>query len=402
MKRAVVCNRFVTTLLGVLIASMLVACTAKQADDITVLSYASPYSPGHPFSVADLAWMKWIEQESQGTMRIQPYWSGSILSSEHSMEELRHGVADIGLITPIYSRGGAHLIRVQAGYYAGLTTFEQQVALYRCMVAYDPEFNSELHDLVILAVQGGNLPGIVTRERPINTLQDLNGLRIRAPTELLRVLKHFGADPVDMPMGEVYSALAKGVLDGVVAPPDALRSLHFGEVAKHFNTIAIPRGAYAARAMGLKRWNALTSTQQNLLRRSEQVWEDALAQELKKANDSGERAGKEQHMIFTSMSFTEQEKFLATYNQLAEQNAGRLSRFGIDGLNTYRYARKLAEQMKHGAMGCQIDEHASQALFNNPAALSPFGKHQHRIELLVTTGDRRHVDISSATGNTHG
>ena len=111
---------------------------------------------------------------------------------------------------------------------------------------------------MVLAVQGGNLPGILTRNRRVETLEDLAGLRLRAPAELLPVLRHFGADPVEMPMGEVYSALAKGVLDGVVAPKDTLKSLHFAEVAHYFNTLSIPRGAYAARAMGERRWRTLS------------------------------------------------------------------------------------------------------------------------------------------------
>lgn len=393
--------RFMAALMPVSMALLIAACAPKSDQQITVLTYASPYSPGHPFSVADLKWIKWVEQESRGTIRIQPYWSGSILSSEHSMAELRHGVADIGLITPIYARGGTHLIRVQAGFYAGLTTFEQQVALYRCMVSYDTQFDHELNGLVVLAVQGGNLPGIVTRERTINTLQDLNGLRIRAPVELLRVLKQFGADPVDMPMGEVYPALAKGVLDGVVAPPDALRSLHFGEVAKHFNTIEIPRGAYAARAMGLKRWNALSPAQQDLLRRSEPVWEEALAHELKKANDAGERAAHEQHMEFVSMSTSEQEKFLAVYNQLAEQNAKRLTRFNLEGLNTYRYARKLAEQMKQGTnKGCEID-HTSSPAPDRATSFAPQKNSSSFTQQIISTGHRDSVD-APLTGNIHG
>src|SRR5690606_41688492 len=88
-------------------------CAAEAQRPGTVLTYASPYGPGHPFSRADIQWMKWVERESGGRLRIQPYWSGSLLSSEHSLIELRHGVADIGLITPIYARGGAHLQRTQ-------------------------------------------------------------------------------------------------------------------------------------------------------------------------------------------------------------------------------------------------------------------------------------------------
>lgn len=329
--------------------ALLIICVAgctQPTPGVTVLTYASPFSPGHPFSRADIAWMKWVEQQSGGSIEIRPYWSGSLLSSEHSMHELRHGVADIGLITPIYARGGAHLIRAQAGFYGGLTTFEQQTALWRCMAAADPQFGRELHELKILAVQGGNLPGIVTRDRAIRTLDDLRGLRLRAPSELLAVLKHLGADPIDMPMGEVYSALAKGVLDGVVAPPDTLKSLHFAEVAKYFNTIKIPRGAYAARAIGERRWGSLTPEQRALLERSTEVWEKSLAAELLVANDVGLATGREHHVEFHDMPADEQEKFDAIYERDGEARARALARFGIDGLPTYRLARSVAAQVK--------------------------------------------------------
>src|SRR5690349_12012144 len=292
--------------MAIAVVALIPACAPRPADGVTVLTYASPYSPTHPFSRADSAWMKWISERSGGRMRIQPYWSSSVLSSEHSMTEIRHGVVDVGLITPIYARGGAHLIHVQAAYYAGLTTFPQQVALYRCLEQRDPQFGRELAGLEVLAVQGGNLPGIVTRNRPVNTLDDLRGLRLRAPAELLEVLRHFGADPVDMPMGEVYSALAKGVLDGVVAPADTLRSLHFAEVAHYFNTIRIPRGAYAARAMGEARWHQLTPAQQALLERGVAVWEHALATEIETAERAGERAGHEQGVGFFDMPQADQ------------------------------------------------------------------------------------------------
>ena len=327
------------------IVVVLCGCVPASPPGVTVLTYASPYSPSHPFSRADRTWMTWIEQQSHGSLRVQPYWSGSLLSSQHSMTELRHGVVDIGLITPIYARGGTHLVRVQAGFYGGVTTFAQQVALYRCLAATDPQFERELYDLVVLAVQGGNLPGILTRSKPVKSLADLQGLRLRAPAELLALLKHFGADPVDMPMGEVYSALAKGVLDGVVAPLDSLKSLHFAEVAHYFNTLPVPRGAYAARAMGIKRWNSLSADQQGLLTQGIAVWEAALQEELLKANLAGEHEGHAQQLEFIEMPASDTQRFLETYNQFAERGAQGLARFDIDGMASFKHARAIASQM---------------------------------------------------------
>lgn len=336
-----------------LLLAFAAGCAPTPPAGVTVLTYASPYGPGHPFSRADIEWIRWVEQRSKGTLRIQPYWSGGVLSSEHSMTELRHGVVDIGLITPIYVRGGTHLIRAQAAYYGGLTSFRQQVALYHCLQEHDPQFGRELDGLRVLAVQGGNLPGILTRDRRVETLDDLRGLRLRAPAELLGVLRHLGADPVEMPMGEVYSALAKGVLDGVVAPKDTLKSLHFAEVAHYFNTLNIPRGAYAARAMGERRWLTLTDEQRGLLEEGVAVWERALEAQLLAAEIAGDELGKQHGVVYTTPPAADVRRFLEAYDEFAERSARSLRRFDLDGLPTFRHARALAGSLSaEGEVRC--------------------------------------------------
>lgn len=340
----------------VLLAAGMAGCAPPPTDGVTVLTYASPYGPAHPFSRADLEWITWVNQRSKGSLRIQPYWSGGVLSSEHSMTELRHGVVDIGLITPIYVRGGTHLIRAQAAFYGGLTTFQQQVQLYHCLQQRDPQFGRELAGLVVLAVQGGNLPGILTRDRRVETLDDLQGLRLRAPAELLPVLRHLGADPVEMPMGEVYSALAKGVLDGVVAPKDTLKSLHFAEVAHFFNTLTIPRGAYAARAMGERRWQTLSDAQRQVLREGVAVWERALESQLHAAEIAGDAVGRENGVVYTPPPAGDVARFLAAYDLYAGRSAEALRRFDLDGVPTYRYARAVvAHHARHGEIDCNGD-----------------------------------------------
>jgi TRAP-type C4-dicarboxylate transport system substrate-binding protein len=183
-------------------------------------------------------------------------------------------------------------------------------------------------------------------------LDDLQGLRLRAPAELLAVLKHLGADPVDMPMGEVYSALAKGVLDGVIAPADTLRSLHFAEVAHYFNTLSIPRGAYAARAIGTARWRGLSPEHQSLLKEGTAVWETALQEELTKANRAGEQAGHEHKMEFVAMPEADTVRFLDIYNQFAERGAQGLARFDIDGMTSFREARDIAAHIDAQGASC--------------------------------------------------
>jgi TRAP-type C4-dicarboxylate transport system substrate-binding protein len=334
------------TVLLMALALSIAACGRAPAPGPVVLVYATPYSPEHPFSRADREWMDFIEKRSGGTLRIRPSWQGALLSSEHSLIELRHGVADVGLITPIYVKGGAHLIRVQSGFYSGADTIESQVALYRCLSRSDAQFDRELSGLKVLAVQGGILPGIVTRDRPVHQLQDLRGLRIRAPTELLGVLHDLGADPVNMPMGDVYSALAKGVIDGVVAPIDTFRSLHFAEVARWYTALSVPRGAYPARAMALRRWNALSIEHRQVLEEGIAVWEAALARQTRRSQIEGLAAARAGGVKELQVEPADQQRFDALYVADARREAERLKRFGIDGVSVFESARRCAGEAR--------------------------------------------------------
>lgn len=338
--------RLLFLLLTSLLAALSCGCHRREISGANTLLYASPYSPEHPFSRADQVWIDWVQAHSGGGLRIRALWSGTLLSSDASIIELRHGVADVGLITPIYELGGVQLIRTQTAFYAGAVTIGEQVALYACMAGRFPGFQQELRGLHVLAVQGGSLPGILTRSRPVHSLADLRGLRIRAPSELIGVLHALGADPVDMPMEQVYSGLAKGILDGVVAPPDTLRSLRFAEVAHYYWALQIPRGAYPARAIGERRWQALSAPDRALLTTSGSVWEAAMAQQIEGAVRSGTQFGEQQGVRFSTAAPDQQASFDALYNREAARSAAQLSADGIDGMAVFDYARAVAARIQ--------------------------------------------------------
>ena len=326
------------------LAVLALAGCARPQGQAEILRYASPYSPNHPFSRADLEWMRFVERASQGRLKVQPFWGGSLISSDQSVIELRHGVADVALITPIYMRAGMKAMKTQAGFYGGVRTIEDQVSVYRCLEDRFPIFGQELAGVHVLAIQGGNLPNVLTRDRPIRRLEDLRGLRLRAPTELVPVLQKLGVDVVTMPMGEVYSAISKGVDDGVVAPADTIKSMHFNEVAAHLTLLHVPRGAYPARAISETRWRQLPPDLQGVLTRSTAVWEAALAREIGKAEGDGAAFGRKNGVEFIALDPAEQLRFDGIYNATALEHARDLNRYGIDGPAIFRQAQSVLSQ----------------------------------------------------------
>jgi TRAP-type C4-dicarboxylate transport system substrate-binding protein len=130
------------------------------------------------------------------------------------------------------------------------------------------------------------------------------------------------------------------VLDGVVAPTDTFRSLHFAEVAEHFITMHIPRGAYPARAMATKRWDTLSTEHQQVLNEGIAVWEKALEQENDKALGAGLTLAQQEGVNFTTLPADEQQRFNALYLTQAERNAQELARYGIDGTEVFALSRQ--------------------------------------------------------------
>jgi tripartite ATP-independent transporter DctP family solute receptor len=80
---------------------------------------------------------------------------------------------------------------------------------------------------------------LMTRDRVVRGLADMKGLKIRTMENALhlRAFQAFGASPLPMAYGEVYTALEQGVIDGAEAARTNYHAKRFYEVAPHWAEI---------------------------------------------------------------------------------------------------------------------------------------------------------------------
>jgi TRAP-type C4-dicarboxylate transport system substrate-binding protein len=83
-----------------------------------------------------------------------------------------------------------------------------------------------------------NAPNVIfTAEKPIRTLEDLKGLKIRVPSRNAGlVVEAWGATPVSMPAPEIYNAMQTGVIDGAMTDATTLGAFKLAEVTKYITT----------------------------------------------------------------------------------------------------------------------------------------------------------------------
>lgn len=127
------------------------------------------------------------------------------------------------------------------------------------------KFYQKTHNLKILALVPVGTEGYHCYLRqPLTAQNDWSGRKLRGVANQHGVIKALGGVPVVMPMGDVYTSIEKGVVDGGCAPANVMVATKHHEVAKYR---VEPRFGLLVSLIGinLDRWNKLPADQQKML-----------------------------------------------------------------------------------------------------------------------------------------
>ena len=172
-----------------------------------------------------------------------------------------------------------------------ITNYEQEYKVVR-----SPEFQALLDatgeklGLKIIGAQENGIRHFANNVRPINTVADLAGMKIRVPqtTMLVKTIEALGANPIPLAYNEIYTALQNNVIDGEEINFTSMEGQKHYEVVKYASTI----GFYpymAVTAINLNFWNSLTEEQQNIITEALLTSEEKNMTDLIIANDENAR-----------------------------------------------------------------------------------------------------------------
>jgi TRAP-type C4-dicarboxylate transport system substrate-binding protein len=94
----------------------------------------------------------------------------------------------------------------------------------------------------VLMLWNSDTASLMSKNKPIRTLEDLKGMKIRTPSAAQSAqLEALGAIPIDMPVTQIYNNLDRGVIDATMIPMSAALDFKLIEVAKYY-TVNAPLG----------------------------------------------------------------------------------------------------------------------------------------------------------------
>ena len=231
-------------------------------------TYSTQFPANHAHTKVTNEWGKEIEKRTNGKVQITVFPSGTLTPPDQCYDGLLRGLSDFGMATFGYSRGRfplSEVIDLPLGYKSGL-------GATRLINRFYDKFKPKEFDGVKPLYFHAHGPGLIHTKKPAYKLEDLTGMKIRCGGLITKTVKALGAVPVSMPQSEAYDALSRGIVDGSIAPYEALFGWKYGELVK-FSTECWGAGYSSGFivAMNKNKWNALSPDIQKII---EQVSEE--------------------------------------------------------------------------------------------------------------------------------
>ena len=189
--------------------------------------------PGLGVAPENLA--KRVREMSNGRLDIKVYGAGELVGAFEIFDAVSQGTAEMGHGAAYYWRGKLPVAAIFSTVPFGMTANEMMGWLHQ---GGGVELWRELYaPFNLRPFPGGNtgvqMGGWFNKE--INSLGDLQGLKMRIPGLGGEVLKRAGGEPVSLPGGEVFTSLQSGLIDATewVGPYNDL-ALGLHTVAKYY------------------------------------------------------------------------------------------------------------------------------------------------------------------------
>ena len=215
------------------LAAAAIGAVTPAAAEPTVVKFGTNMPVVGDFAKKMVApWLRRVEQDSAGTVKFHEFWGSSLIRDPGKFYEgMMNGIQDASIILPSYTAAlfpdfGLFALPMM---FRGAGSGEASVAGWKM---HEKGLLGGL-DKVFVATIFTNDNGGMHFNRPLKTVEDMRGLKIRtAGPEEADVIKAIGGVPVAMSINVVTESINRGVIDGTMNGWSALQTFRITPLIK--------------------------------------------------------------------------------------------------------------------------------------------------------------------------
>lgn len=224
-------------------------------------------------------WQERVNAEGEGLVQIGQVVGPEAIARDQWCNAVSSGLLDVAVVAFSYCN---NLVPIAEGLNAQTKT----PAELRENGAY--EFLREVYadaNIYFLGQYGWGGAHHIFVSKPVETAADLDGLRMRSTPTLRRFYDKLGVEGHAMGLGDTYTALERGVIDGFALPHNMIKALGLQDIVTH----RVSPGVYNPGIMvlvNLDTWNGMSDEEREFLTRMAAVLEDEIDADFRENNDA--------------------------------------------------------------------------------------------------------------------
>jgi TRAP-type transport system periplasmic protein len=245
-----------TMLFLVVVVFVFASNSLVRGAEVVKLKAANYLPVTHKMSLLTGWFCEEVKKRTDGRVEITYYPGGTLLNPVKMYDGVVTGITDMGFSHVSYTRGRFPMMEIfelPLGFPSGWVATGVSSDFFD---KYKPKEWNEVH--VLYVTNPGPLV-LLNVSKPVKTLEELKGLKIRATGQMTDVIKALGGLPIPLEMPDVYDALRRAVIDGVTVDLSTLKYWKFAEVIKYVTADwQLGSGYTFYFVMNKDKWNALT------------------------------------------------------------------------------------------------------------------------------------------------
>ena len=337
---------FLIPMVVVFFSGLILSVYGAPAEKTIELSLSHMYPPGSFEDKHLNRWAKKVEEESKGRLKFRIFPGGVLISAFETYSGVVKGVADIGA-SYRYDRKGAELTGMVSECFAGVPDAVTGTRILDDVRKKFPEWDKEWQAVKVLWAAADGPAAIVTKPRPVRTLEELKGLQLRVPVrEAAEGLRALGGAPVGMPLADYVIALEKGTVDGGTMQKRAIQSYKIAPSAKYCTEMSLYNPSNWFTVMNLEKWKSLPPDLQKVIDDNCEWGKRDCAAMFDAGDKEGVEWAKKQGMEFIFLQPEEKKRWLAILGDAYGKLATGLDAKGYPATKVFSFIR---ERMEHYA-----------------------------------------------------
>lgn len=332
--------------LGVCLFLLVMLAVSPAVAKVFKMKFASMDPPGCADTLAGDWWASEVEKRTGGQVKIERFWSASLIGGYEQMHAVKTGVVQLAFY---YS-----------GYHPDIAPLTV-IALLPCMNVGPPKVAFAAADewiktnkAELAELKRNNVkylfPFNVTHHYlwskvPLRTLDDLDGLRLRTWGMNYSLLKKWKCGLVSLPVPEVYNALERKAVDVTTMYITNGVGLRLHEVVKYLNVTDLGHNLGCPAVMNLDTWNRLPADIQQTIEEVNSEMVDKCAEIAMELYTKCMAVVKNAGLVIQRFS-PEEERILAEVakKEVWEPYAKKLDKKGLPGTKTLQHYLELLKK----------------------------------------------------------